>query len=166
MSVRRIRIILSEQRSRCWSPNWNEPHTASGTPRFGILTNPYPNRFGESPFQYGDCFFGVFFQSRTRSAFSHQKSPARIENTRYSITSWIWCTTASSAHASYKGFGWNKTKPQWPTHRNTSIDVGVLGCGPIQMGEGAVAPFNGVHILGKIRPAGGLITWPNGDGRT
>jgi hypothetical protein len=58
---------------QCWSPNWNEPHTASGTPRFGILTNPYPNRLGEPPFQYGDCFFGVFFQSRTRSAFSHQK---------------------------------------------------------------------------------------------
>ena len=45
----------------CRSPNWNEPHTTSGTPRFGILTNPYPNQFGESPFQYGDCFFGVFF---------------------------------------------------------------------------------------------------------
>jgi hypothetical protein len=60
-------------RSMCWSPNWNEPHTATGTPRFGTLTNPYPNRFGESLFQYGDCFFGVFFRSRTRSAFSHQK---------------------------------------------------------------------------------------------
>jgi hypothetical protein len=25
------------------------------------------------PYQFGDCFFGSFFQSRTRSAFSHQK---------------------------------------------------------------------------------------------
>ncbi len=31
----------------CWSPNWNEPQTDSGTPRFR-------NRFGESPFRYGD----------------------------------------------------------------------------------------------------------------
>jgi hypothetical protein len=31
----------------CWSPNWNEPQTDSGTPRFG-------NRFGESLFRYGD----------------------------------------------------------------------------------------------------------------
>jgi hypothetical protein len=45
----------------CWSPNWNEPQTDSGTPQFGILTNPYPNRYEESPFRYGDCFFGVFF---------------------------------------------------------------------------------------------------------
>jgi hypothetical protein len=29
---------------------------------------PHPNRLGE--FRYGDCFFGVFFQSGTRSAFS------------------------------------------------------------------------------------------------
>jgi hypothetical protein len=31
----------------CWSPNWNEPRIAMGTPQFGILTNPYPNRFGD-----------------------------------------------------------------------------------------------------------------------
>ena len=31
----------------CWSPNWNEPQTDSGTPRFG-------NRFGESLSRYGD----------------------------------------------------------------------------------------------------------------
>ena len=34
---------------RCWSPNWNEPHIGMGI-----------------------AFF-CFFQSRTRSAFSHQK---------------------------------------------------------------------------------------------
>jgi hypothetical protein len=38
------------------------------------------------------------------------------------------------------------------------IDVVVLGCGPIRTGEGAAAPFIGVHILGKIRPAGGFDT--------
>jgi hypothetical protein len=38
------------------------------------------------------------------------------------------------------------------------IDVVVLGCGPIWTGEGAAAPFIGVHILGKIRPAGGFDT--------
>jgi hypothetical protein len=38
------------------------------------------------------------------------------------------------------------------------IDVVVLGCSPLRMGEGAAAPFIGVHILGKIRPAGGFDT--------
>ena len=38
------------------------------------------------------------------------------------------------------------------------IDVVVLGCGPIWTGEGAAATFIGVHILGKIRPAGGFYT--------
>ena len=38
------------------------------------------------------------------------------------------------------------------------IDVVVLGCGPIRMGEGAAAPFNGVHIQGGIRLAGGFDT--------
>ncbi len=31
---------------------------------------------------------------------------------------------------------------------------------------GAAAQFNGVHILGEIRPARGMIPWPNRDGRT
>ncbi len=76
------------------------------------------------------------------------------------------CPTAPSAHASYKGYGFNNTKPPWPPHRNTMIDLVVLGCGPIRTGEGAAAPFIGVHILGKIRAGGGLIPWPNCDGRT
>jgi len=38
------------------------------------------------------------------------------------------------------------------------IDVVVLGCGPIWTDEGAAAPFIGVHILGKIRLAGGFDT--------
>jgi hypothetical protein len=72
-----MHCAVSDRRARqwygiCWSPNWNEPQTDSGTPRFGILTNPYPNRFGESQNRFGDCFFFVFFLSRTRSAFSHQ----------------------------------------------------------------------------------------------
>jgi hypothetical protein len=46
------------------------------------------------------------------------------------------------------------------------IDLVVLGYEPIRMGEGAAAPFNGVHIMGEIRPAGGLIPWPNRDGRS
>jgi hypothetical protein len=45
----------------CRSPNWNEPHIGMGTPRFGILTYPYPYRYGESPYQYGDCTFFAFF---------------------------------------------------------------------------------------------------------
>jgi hypothetical protein len=68
------------------------------------------------------------------------------------------CPTAPSAHASYKGYGCNNTKPPRPPHRNTMIDVVVLGCGSIRTGEGAAAPFIGVHILGEIRPAGGFVT--------
>ncbi len=51
---------------------------------------------------------------------------------------------------------YNNAKPPRPPYRNTMINVVVLGCAPIQTGEGAAAPFIGVHILGKIRPAGGV----------
>jgi hypothetical protein len=66
------------------------------------------------------------------------------------------CPTAPSAHASYKGYGFNNAKPPRAPHRNTMMDVVVLGCGPIRMGKGEAAPFIGVHILGEIRPAGGF----------
>jgi hypothetical protein len=46
------------------------------------------------------------------------------------------------------------------------INVVVLGCGPIWTGEGVAAPFIGVHILGEIRPGGGVLPWLNRDGRT
>jgi hypothetical protein len=68
------------------------------------------------------------------------------------------CPTAPSAHASYKGYGCNNQKSPRPPYRNTMIDVVVLRCGPIRTGEGAAAPFIGVHILGEIRPAGGFDT--------
>ena len=125
---------------------------------------------GASSYQHvNEKYFPPLQKKRHRAHPSHTTSPAaRIENTRYSITPLIWCTTASSAHASYSynGYGWNKTFPPQTPHRNTIINVGVLGCGPIQTGEGAAAPCNGMHILGEIRPAGGLIPWPNCDGRT
>jgi len=60
--------------------------------------------------------------------------------------------------ASYKGYGCNNAKPPRPPHCNIIIDVVVLGCGPIPMGDGATALFNGVHILGEIKPAGGFDT--------
>jgi hypothetical protein len=68
------------------------------------------------------------------------------------------CSPAPSAYASYKGYWCNNAKPSRPTHSNTMINVVVLGCGPIWTGEGAAAPFIGVHILGEIRPAGGFDT--------
>ena len=68
------------------------------------------------------------------------------------------CPTASSSHASYKGYGCNNAKSPRPPHRNTMIGVVVFGCGPIRMGEGAAAPFIGVHILGKILTAGGFVS--------
>ncbi len=83
-------------------------------------------------------------------------TPTRIENTHNSHNE--ECTTAPSAHASYKGYGCNTAKPLRPPHCNTMINVVVLGCGPIRTGEGAAAPFIGVHILGEIRPVGGVVT--------
>jgi len=68
------------------------------------------------------------------------------------------CPTAPSAHASYKGYGCNNAKPPRPPHRSAVIDVVVLGCGPFWTGEGAAAPFIGVHILGEIWLAGGFDT--------
>jgi hypothetical protein len=68
------------------------------------------------------------------------------------------CPTAPFTHASYKGYGCNNAKLPRPPHRNTMIDVVVLGCGPIRTGKGAGALFIGVHILGEIRPAGGFVT--------
>ena len=57
----------------CWSPNWNEPHTAMGTPRFGLLTLSLPIPIRGVPIPIWGFLFLCFFQSRTRSAFSHQK---------------------------------------------------------------------------------------------
>ncbi len=57
-----------------------------------------------------------------------------------------------------KGYGFNNAKPPRAPHRNTMMDVVVFGCGHIQMGKGAAALFIGVHILGKIRLAGGVDT--------
>jgi hypothetical protein len=68
------------------------------------------------------------------------------------------CPTAPSAHASYKGYECNNPKPPWPPYRNTMINVVVLGCTSIWTGEGAAAPFIGVHILGEIWPAEGFDT--------
>jgi hypothetical protein len=94
-----------------------------------------------------------------------QKITTTLLNTTANTTA--PCPTAPSAFASYKGYGCNNAKPSQPPHRNTMIDVVVLGCGLVRTGEGAAAPFIGVHILGKIRPAGGgLLPWPNRNGRT
>ncbi len=57
-----------------------------------------------------------------------------------------------------QGYGCNNVKLPQPPHRNTMIDVMVLGCGPIRTGKGAVAPFIGVYILGEIQPVGGFDT--------
>jgi len=56
------------------------------------------------------------------------------------------CPTAPSAHASYKGYGCNKTKPPGPPHRNTMFDVLVFEYGRIPLGDRAAASFNRVHF--------------------
>ena len=84
--------------------------------------------------------------------------PKRIENTRYSSHRENMVHHSTIRPASYKGYGCNNAKPPRPPHCNTIIDVVVLGCDPIPTGDGATALFNGVHILGEIRPAGGFDT--------
>jgi hypothetical protein len=90
--------------------------------------------------------------------YIHTDTIAHPHHAHNSSTQLIQCTTAPFAHASYKGYGCNNAKPSRPPHCKTMIDVVVLGCGPIRTGEGAAAPFIGVHILGEIRPAGGFVT--------
>ncbi len=46
------------------------------------------------------------------------------------------------------------------------IDVGVLGCGPSQTGDGAAAPFNGCIFWAKLGWRGDLIPWLIRDGQT
>jgi hypothetical protein len=101
-------------------------------------------------------WYGSTYAKKNRHNAHPTSTGKKRENTHYSFT--IRCTPSSSAHASYKGYGCNNAKPPRPPHRNTIINVVVLGCGPIRMGEGAAAPFIGVHILGKIRLAGGFDT--------
>jgi hypothetical protein len=103
--------------------------------------------------------FILFFTGR-RPPFRAQEVSTRKKKitTTPHTTANTPCLPAPSAHASYKGYGCNNAKPPRPPHRNTMIDVVVLGCGPIWTGEGAAAPFIGVHILGEIRPAGGFDT--------
>ncbi len=102
-------------------------------------------------------YYGMGVHKQKRTDTTHiPHPPARRERTLTLFIYTIRCTTALSAHASYKGYGCNNPKPPWHTHRNTIIDVVVLGCGLIRTGEGAAAPFIGVHILGEIWPAGGF----------
>jgi len=101
-------------------------------------------------------WYGSTYAKKNRHNAHPTSTGKKKENTHYSLT--IRCTPSSSAHASYKGYGCNNAKPLRPPHRNTMIDVVVLGCGPIRTGEGAAAPFIGVHILGEIRLAGGFDT--------
>jgi len=114
----------------------------------------------------GIAFLAFFSVTHKIGLFSPKITSKNREHSLFNYIMNMVHHSIIRANASFKGFEWNKTKPQWPTHRNTIIDVGVLGCGPIWAGEGAAGPFNGVHLLGEIRPAGGLIPWPNHDGRT
>ena len=110
----------------------------------------------------------LWYESTYAKKNRHNAHPTstgkKRENTHYSFT--IRYTPSSSAHASYKGYGCNNAKLPRPPHCNTIINIMIIGCSLIRTGEGAAAPFNRVHILGKIRPAGGLIPWPNCEGWT
>ena len=52
-------------------------------------------------------------------------TPQHTANTKHNRAP---CPTAPSAHASYKGYGFNNAKPPRAPHRNTMIDLVVLGC--------------------------------------
>ena len=76
------------------------------------------------------------------------------------------CPTAPSTHASYKGYGCNNAKPPRPPHRNTMIDAWYSGV--VRFGRAREWRH---HLLGCIFSAkfgwrGGLLPWPNHDGRT
>jgi len=109
-------------------------------------------------------WYGSIYAKKNRHNAHPTSTGKKRENTHYSFT--IKCTPSSSAHASYKGYGCNNAKPPRPPHRNTINDVVVLGCGPIRTGEGAAAPFIGCIFWAKFGRRGGLIPWPNRDGRT
>ena len=76
------------------------------------------------------------------------------------------CPTAPSAHASYKGYGCNNAKPPRTPYRNTMINVVVLGCAPIQRARERRHRLLGCIFWAKFGRRGGLIPWPNRDGRT
>jgi len=109
-------------------------------------------------------WYGSTYAQKNRHNAHPTSTCKKRENTHYSFT--IRYTPSSSTHASYKGYGCNNAKPPRPSHRNAMIDVVVLGCGPIWMGEGAAALFIGVHIRGEIRLMGGVLPWPNRDWRS
>jgi hypothetical protein len=102
--------------------------------------------------------FILFFTGRgPPSGYCKHTKQKKITTTPHTTAN-TPCSPAPSAHASYKGYGCNNAKPPRTPYRNTMIDVVVLGCASIRTGKGAAAPFIGVHILGKIRPAGGFDT--------
>ena len=71
------------------------------------------------------------------------------------------CPTAPSAHASYKGCGFNNAKQPRPPHRTTMIGV-------VQFGRARKRRHRllGCIFWAKFGRRGGLIPWPNRDGRT
>ncbi len=80
-----------------------------------MITRPYR---GSQSTQYFD--YVTISQKRTDTTHI-----PRQEEREHSLLITIRCTPSSSAHASYEGYGCNKTKPPWPPHRNTMIDVRV-----------------------------------------
>ena len=73
------------------------------------------------------------------------------------------CPTAPSAHASYKGYGFDNAKPLWAPHRNTMMDVVVLGFGRARERRHRLL---GCIFWAKFGWRGCLLPWPNRNGRT
>ena len=71
------------------------------------------------------------------------------------------CPTAPSAHASYKGYGFNNAKQPRPPHRATMIGV-------VRFGRARERRHRllGCIFWAKFGRRGGLIPRPNRDGRT
>ena len=126
----------------------------------GVHTHRYPTLISV-------MFWFVMFSSLSCSGTTHTHTTlTRIENTHNSHNE--KCTTAPSAHASYKGYGCNNAKPPRPPHRNTMINVVVLGLGVVRFGRARERRhrLSGCIFLTKFGRWGGLLPWPNRDGRT
>ncbi len=109
-------------------------------------------------FHRSACYVTIFLKKNRHNAHPTHTPARRGENTRYSFTPWIRCTTTTShpTMPSYKASVWNKTKLPHPPHRDTMVNIWVSEWCRIRPGDGAVASFYGVHIQGKIRSVGGL----------
>ncbi len=119
------RTEYSQQRVKCicWSPNWNEPRIAMGTPQIGILKNPYPNRFGDPRTNMGIAFL---VSISVTHKIGHRFRDPRIGS---GITESKFARIPEPIRESPNRFGYPQTKTGIPEshHTKTGIPESVWG---------------------------------------